>query len=129
MQENCIIELEEEGELKEKYIVDECSLLRHMILTNCHRLEHKIWNYDYHPEECRLFSKLPPFVDPNESENNKHSKTESKSNAKTEFDELLEDDSPGFRDSSWVSETRRAFRNSETVIMVKQKLMLIEFEV
>lgn len=96
---------------KPGYIVDECSLLRHTLLLNCHYVRHKRSEHQVKPEECRLFSTLPPpegidddFVP--------------KSPSQSDLTNWLQDTGPGLRDHNWVLQTRRAHKASPAPMKV-----------
>lgn len=93
-------------EEEQLYIVDECSLLRHSILSNCYRLRHRRTPSIAPLEDTRLFSKMPP---PDDDDDDYLPKNESNS----ELDGWLEDSGYGLlRDTSWVLQTQKAHKAS-----------------
>ena len=61
---------------------------------------------------------MPSFDEVKNKDTVKEREKETKTNAKTELEELLEDERPGLRDSNWIAEARRAFKMSSQTIMV-----------
>lgn len=116
LQKYCIFDIQIEGEVKTKYIIDECSLLRHKILLNSYYMKHKYYNISskeheemkntLEPEEHQLFSTLPP---PNII-------VEQRVSYNIESDSALEDmlgnSKPGLLDSNWVLQIRNAYISS-----------------
>lgn len=105
-------EVEDEfGDMMENYIIDECSLLRHEIVSDSYFLTHKSIKFEQNPEERILFSRMPP---PQEMDSNpKHPESV------TELELVLNAHKPGLRDDNWVSQVKRAFKNSDDMIQVK----------
>lgn len=89
----------------DSYIVDECSIMRHRILSDSYFVRQKRHEYTKQPEECLLFSKFPPPQGPEEG-------FADNSPSDTDLEYFLEADVPGLRDSGWVSQARKAFRSS-----------------
>ena len=112
LQESCAYEIEVEGETRNMFIVDSCSLLRHQILTNSYYVRHKLNSPITDPEDCLLFSEFPPPVD------SQRPPAVSRPSSSSELNDLLRDSKPGLRDSGWVSEAQKAYKNSSDPMKV-----------
>lgn len=115
----CAHDVEDEGQTRSVHVVDDCSMLRHQILTNCYYIAHRLNKPIEDPEECVIFSEYPPPPD-----SRRHSAI-ARSSSSTELGDLLKDSKPGLRDSGWVLEARRAHKNSpEPMKVICHKLIL-----
>ncbi|XP_024945813.1 protein broad-minded isoform X2 [Cephus cinctus] len=106
LQGHCAIQIEEEGQLKTVYALDECSFLRHEILLSSYYMRPRQMENIAELQECTLFSKLPPPE--------KYHETRSLQNrsSHSELNRFLQESKPGLRDNNWVTEARRAHRDS-----------------
>lgn len=123
LQNYCIFDIQADDEVKEEYIIDESSLLRHKILSNSYYIKHKNpnkvplneyedTNNTFEPEEYQLFSTLPP---PNIiTEMALFYEIQSDS----ELEDILCESKPGLLDNSWILQIRNAYINSTTSLKV-----------
>lgn len=114
LQRFCIIDNSDENfvtESRETFIIDECSILRHQILSDSYFVRQKRYEYIKQPEDCLLFSKFPPPQGPEEGFDGNFS-------SDSDLEYFLQDDIPGLRDSGWVSQARKAFRTSNGTMKV-----------
>ncbi|XP_043483226.1 protein broad-minded-like [Leptopilina heterotoma] len=123
LQRFCIIDIDEENYVTtdnhDTYIVDECSIMRHQILSDSYFVRQKRHEYTKQPEECLLFSKFPPPQGPEEG-------FAGNSSSDTDLEYFLEADVPGLRDSGWVSQARKAFRSSNGSMKSDVMLSLLD---
>lgn len=123
LQNYCIFDIQADDEVKEEYIIDESSLLRHKILSNSYYIKHKYpnkvslneyedTNNTFDSEEYQLFSTLPPpniitemalFYDVQSD---------------SELEDILRESKPGLLDTSWILQIRNAYINSTTSLKV-----------
>lgn len=123
LQNHCIFNIQADDEIREEYIIDESSLLRHKILSNSYYIKHKYPNkvlskeYEntnniFEPEEYQLFSTLPPPDVTTEKALFK----EIESN--TELEDMLHENKLGLLDTSWILQVRNAYISSTDSIKV-----------
>lgn len=96
-------------EVHEVFAVDQSAYLRHKILWNSYFFTHKL-NWDEEPERVKIFDAFPPSVE--DIVGRRSSESDS------ELDELLSECKPGFKDSSWASQIKKAHKSSPGVIKV-----------
>ncbi|CAD6204030.1 GSCOCG00009847001-RA-CDS [Cotesia congregata] len=104
-------------EVHEVFAVDHCAYLRHKILWNSYFFKHKL-SWGEEPERVKIFDAFPPAV---EDEVGRRS-----SESESELDELLSECKPGFKDSSWASQIKKAHKSSPGVIKHGTILKLLE---
>ena len=75
-------------------------------------MRHKTFEHITKPEDCHLFSRIPP---PQATEEG----FDSNFPPESELEYFLQGSIPGLRDNSWVSQVRKAFKNSEGSTKVK----------
>ncbi|KAL2716528.1 protein broad-minded-like [Vespula squamosa] len=119
LQNYCIFDFQIDGEVREEYIIDESSLLRHKILSNSYYIKHKYpnkvslneyedTNNTFEPEEYELFSTLPP---PNITTELLHEII-----SDSILEDILYENKSGLLDTSWISQIRNAYIDSRTSI-------------
>ncbi|KAF7405263.1 hypothetical protein HZH66_004169 [Vespula vulgaris] len=121
LQNYCLFDFQADEEVREEYIIDESSLLRHKILSNSYYIKHKYpnkvslneyedTNNTFEPEEYELFSTLPPPNIATEIALFYEIKSDS------ELEDILCENKPGLLDTSWILQIRNAYINSRTSI-------------
>lgn len=123
LQNYCIFDIQADDEVKEEYIIDESSLLRHKILSNSYYIKHKYpnkvslneyedTNNTFDSEEYQLFSTLPPPNIITEMALFNDIQYDS------ELEDILRESKPGLLDTSWILQIRNAYINSTTSLKV-----------
>ncbi|XP_012273633.1 protein broad-minded isoform X2 [Orussus abietinus] len=106
LQKNCTWETEEDGNIKLGFVIDECSSLRHEILLRSYYVRNLHDECTKNQEQYELFSQFPP------SQKCLETLDDAEAASSSELDLILQKSKPGLRDSGWISEVRKAHKNS-----------------
>ncbi|KAG7204911.1 hypothetical protein KM043_005304 [Ampulex compressa] len=102
LQSFCTLIIDTEDGENEEYVIDDCSLLRHRILSNSYFVDHKCAEDVTDLEENKLFSTLPP------PKSSKEETYPSQYIPSSELEDFLQESRPGLLDNNWVNQIREA---------------------